>query len=151
MLFDNPVADAQTEASSLAHRFCRIEGIENAVRVFNADAGIEKLDANLAIHAVNPHLQTTALAAFEDRVDSVIDDVQEHLLQLMRIGSHRRNLGRSLALEQNIVDLEVVVTQGKGLVYDLAQVDFLFLRRALPGKRQQVLDNAMCALSLLEE
>ncbi len=56
-----------------------------------------------------------------------------------------------LALDLDVVYLQIVIAQRQGLVQHPADIHLLLLRLALAGKRQQVLHHAVGALRLLEE
>ena len=88
---------------------------------------------------------------FQHGIERVIDDVQENLFDLVRIGHDRRERFLYLAFHPNVVHAEVIITQRQGFVEHSPQVDFRFLRLALPGKREQVLHHAVGSLGLFEQ
>ena len=88
----------------------------------------------MSIHAVHANLDFALTASFKNGIHRIVDDVEEYLLDLVRVGHHQRRFGRGLSLNGNIVDLEIVVAQCQSLVENLAHIHFLALRFALTGK-----------------
>ena len=84
------------------------------------------------------------------RVVGVVQDVQEHLLQLVRISD---DLGQRLVEVLDHLDavaLEVVGAQLHGALQDGIQLHRLALRRHLAGKAEQILHDLLGALRLLQ-
>src|SRR4029077_11892182 len=98
MLFDNAVTNTQPQASALSHALRGVKGIENAVRFLDARARVLKLGNNVSVVRVDPDLERSAAAQLQHRVDTIVDDVQKHLLQLVRISRHSGNSNLDLAL-----------------------------------------------------
>ena len=57
------------------------------------------------------NVEFAGVPGFENGVDRIVDDVQEDLLDLMRIGDHQCRFGRHVTLDVNVVDLQIVVAQ----------------------------------------
>src|SRR5580704_9612276 len=112
MFFHNAVADAEAEAGAFADTLRRIERIEDAFGIFDSCAVVSELGADMAARAGDANLQLPGVSSFENGVDRIVDDIQEYLLELMRIGDDQCRLRRHIALDVNVVDLEIVVAQG---------------------------------------
>src|SRR5262245_861344 len=152
MFFDDPVTDTQTKTSAFADTLRCIERIEDSVGIFNSNAAVEELNPKLTVGIVHPHFKPApTLTRLENRIDRVVDDVQEDLFELMRVGRDRRHLRRYIALDEDIVYPQIVIAQRQRLFHDLANVNFLLLGLPLPGKRQEVLYDAVCTLRLFKE
>src|SRR5579862_485367 len=100
MLLHDSVTDTQPQPSAFTKRLRGVERIENAVNVFDPWTVIVERNAHQRILLLNSNSQTSAMAivAFPDRVQRVVDDVKEYLLQLMRVRHHRRKIRRNFAL-----------------------------------------------------
>ena len=105
---------------------------------------------NVAAGRHDANLQLAFAPGFKNGIDGIVDDVQENLLDLMRVGDDHRRLGGQVAVDIDVVDLEIVVAQGQGFVEHFADVDFVALRLALAREGKQVLHYAVRALRLLE-
>jgi len=77
---------------------------------------------------------------FKNGVDRIVNNVQEHLLELVRVRDNQSWFGRQLKLDPNVVDLEVVVAQGQRFLKHFADVDFSPILRALAGERRRLGD-----------
>src|SRR5215468_5438481 len=98
VLFHNAVADAQTQAGSLAYDFGRIERIENMFWIIQPRPRIVKLADHVAVVAIYTDAQQPAASAIEHGIGGIVDDVEIDLLELMRIGNHRRQHGIEVAI-----------------------------------------------------
>src|SRR5215470_14256821 len=105
MLFDDSIADAQTEPCSLPDRLRREERIENLVWIFHARAAVGNLHTNspAARCASNPDVARPAL--FLNCVNGVVQDIQKHLLQLVWIRSRHRQIAVEISMNPNVVQL----------------------------------------------
>ena len=151
MFLDDPVADAQPQAGALAHRLGGIEGIENSAGVLDSRTAVIELHAHVSVFLEATHFQHPAAARLHHGIEGVVGNVQEDLLELMRIGHHRGQVVGNVAFQRDIVDLQIVFAQREGLLQHLAQVHFLLLRLALARKREQILHHPVRPLRLLEQ
>ena len=151
MLLHDTVANTESQPCAFANVFGGVEGIENLAGLFDSRPGILKFREHIAIFCGHANFQAAALPGFQHGVDGIIDDVEEYLLELMRVGGHGRKVGVNLLLQLYVIYPQIVVTQREGFLENFANVYLLFLRLALPGKRKQVLHYPMRPLSLLEE
>src|ERR1700722_13892620 len=90
MSSDDPVADAQTQACSLANFLGGEKGIKNTVGVRYAWAVVPKfnLEVPVAVRRHDPNL--SGAPCFANGVVSVIQNIQENLLQLVTISDNER-------------------------------------------------------------
>ena len=63
VLLDNAEANAKSQAGALAHRFCRIKRIKNALGVLEAGAGVREEDDDVRAVTDSLDRQTPPLAA----------------------------------------------------------------------------------------
>src|ERR1019366_1089929 len=108
---DDPVADAQPKAGSLAHRLGGIEGIENPAGVLDSRTAVIELHAHKGIFLERAHFQHTAAADLHHGIERVVDNVQEDLFQLVRIGHDGGQVIGNFAFQRNVVDLQIVFAQ----------------------------------------
>ena len=135
MFFHDAVADAESESGAFAYALGGVERIEDAFGVFDACAIVGELRTNVASKAGDPNLEFAAAPRFQNGVDRVIDDIQKHLFDLMRVGDDQRLFRWKIAFHTNVVDLEIVVPQCERFVKDLANIDFIAFRLALARER----------------
>ena len=86
----------------------------------------------MPVLAVDADLELPGSPGLQDCIHSVVDDVQEDLLDLVGIGNHRRQFARRFPLHADVIDLQIVVAQRQRLVEHLPQIDFIPLRLPLP-------------------
>src|SRR4029077_3837069 len=90
-------------------------------------------------------------ASLQNRLFRVDEQVQDHLLELIRIGQRWRKTVCQAALDNDVFDFEFITAQGQGALHNLVEVHAGALGFCLPGKKEQVLDDAAGALRLLED
>ena len=78
MIEDYAVSRAESEASSFAHGLGGIEGVEYALGIAHAGAGIGKLNDHFVGFAPEGNLQASA-ADFLQRVDGILYDLKKCL------------------------------------------------------------------------
>ena len=82
----NSVADAESQPGSLTHALGGIEGIEYALGIFDSGSIVAEGSAHVPIRGSDANLELPAAPGFQNRVHRVVDDVQKHLLDLVRVG-----------------------------------------------------------------
>ena len=92
MFRNNSVTNAKPETSSLSNRLGGIERIENSGRIFDARAAVGKLYDKLIALLGGSNPQIAICRFFQDGVHRIVNQIQEHLLQLVRIGRGRRQV-----------------------------------------------------------
>ena len=90
MFLDDAITDAQAEAGAFADFFGGEEGIEDAVGVGDAVAVIAERDFHETVAAARGNLNAGAGHGFAHGVVSVVQDIEEDLLQLLRVADHER-------------------------------------------------------------
>ena len=96
MFFHDAVADAESEAGAFAHALGGVEGIEDALGIFDSGAVVGELRTNVSAHGRDTNLELAGAPGLKNGVDRVVDDVQEYLLDLMRIGDDQSRLRKEL-------------------------------------------------------
>src|ERR1039458_2981488 len=150
MFADNAVADAQAQARALADILGSKERIKNGSWIGDAGAVIAKGNLDECVGARAHDLNASGASGFTDSVVSVIQDIEKHLLQLVRISD---DLGQGLVEpfdHLNAVTDEVVGAQVDGALQDGVDLHGLALRRHLAGKAEQVLHDLLGALGFLQ-
>ncbi len=89
---NNSVANAQPQPCALAYFFRREKRIEDPVRMRDARPVVAKADLQLPIPICRLDLDFSVPLPFLNGVVSVIQNVQEHLLQLVRIPQNLRQI-----------------------------------------------------------
>src|SRR5216684_3553440 len=148
---DDAVADTQTKTRSLSHFFGCKERVEDAVRIGDAGTVIPKEDFHGIVSWRRLDFNPAPSASFPHRVIGVIEDVQENLLELLRIADHTRQIGI-----QGFQNLYAVAGKIVGAQFDrLAQHDVDLHRlpagRGLTRKAEQVVYNFFRALRLQQD
>ena len=87
MFLHDAVADAESQPRAFADALGGVEGIEDALGIFDSGAIVGELRANVAVLRCDANLQLAAAPGFENRIHRIVDDVQEYLLDLVRIGN----------------------------------------------------------------
>jgi len=93
VLFHDSITDAQSQAGPLADALRGVERLKDARRLFDTGARVLNLNVDPVVLGKDGHLHsalTRTLVPFfdfflDDRIQAVVHDVQENLLQLMRI------------------------------------------------------------------
>ncbi len=91
MLLNNPVADAQAEARAFTNTLGGVKRLKDAIRLLDPRPRIVEFGVQMPVFGIHLHPQIAALPAFQHGIHGVVDDVQENLLQLMRISRNSRN------------------------------------------------------------
>src|SRR5579864_7029692 len=90
VLAHDSVANAQPQPCAFSNSLGGEERIKNPLRVLNAVAVIAKDDFGGAVEQPGLQQNPRRPASFAHRVVSVVQDIQEHLLQLVRIADNVR-------------------------------------------------------------
>ncbi len=128
---DNPIADAEAKARAFAGLLGGEEGIEDAFRVGYAGAVINKGHFDVVFRATRANADAAVIAGFLDGVIGVIEDVQENLLQLLRVAECGAKIFIELLGHLYAMAGEVVAAQLDGLAEDRVHVHWFLLRGAL--------------------
>ena len=112
MLLDDPVRDREAEARAAADGLGREEGLEDVRQRVLRDAGavVDHLGAHRPGVAAHVRVQDDAPPglALEHRLLGVQQEIQEHLLELVRVGEHRRQAADELLLDGDARDRELI-------------------------------------------
>src|SRR6266700_1251952 len=150
MLAHDSVADAQPQPRALSNFLRGEKWIENALRLLDAFTVIAQQDFHPAavMHGLN--FNQTGPARGLHGVISIVQDVQENLLQLVRVANEFRQALVKLLHDLDSVVGKIISAQRDGLAQDAIDLDRLALRRPLPGKAQKVLHNFFGALRFFQ-
>src|SRR5579864_2801274 len=150
MLPHDAVTNAQAEASSLADFFCRVERLEDAFRLRNPRSVVSDRDLHPSLALRRGDLDAPHATDFAHGVIGIVQDVEKHLLELIRIPKNRRNV-RTRVLN----DFNTLTGGAIG-----AELDYLFeyflgdkplaSRRHLAREAQQVVDDFLRTLCFLQ-
>src|SRR3977135_3129229 len=88
MFADDSVTDTEPQAGSLPNFFGGKKWIKNAIRIGNAGTVIAERDFHERSVAGAHDLNPRRAPCFADRIVGVIENVEEHLLQLLRVADH---------------------------------------------------------------
>src|SRR5208282_5695126 len=116
MLLNNSVTDAEAEPRAFAYALGGVERLKNAVRFLDSGTGVVKFGVDISVLGVDTHLQRSSLSGFQHSVYSVVDDVEKHLLQLVRVSGDRRSRAFEFALQLDVIYFQVIVAQRQGLI-----------------------------------
>ena len=151
MFFHDSVADAQSEASPFTDLLGSEERIENPVRLADSGAVVPERDFYEIGATRCRYFDPRTLHGFADRVIRIIQDVEEHLLQLMRVANHEWQMVLQALGNGDAAALQVIRTQLNGAFQNRIQLHRLSLRRHLASEAQQVLHDLLRALRLLQD
>src|SRR5215469_7146471 len=90
MFADDSVTDTQPQSRPLAHFLGREKWIKNALRIADPDAVVAERDFNPASGASAHDLDPSCPPGFAHGVIGVVENIQEDLLQLMRVAHDLR-------------------------------------------------------------
>ena len=148
VLFDDAITDAEAQPSSLPDRLCRIERIENAMRILDTRAVVGELNTNAIAHLESANPNFSGTITFGYRVDGVVENIQKNLLELVEIGADFRQLGVELAVHLNAMDFQIVLAKRKRVLDDPIDLRWTPFGLALSREAEQVLNDMMRSLGL---
>src|SRR5882757_1758857 len=145
------VANAQAESSAFAGLLGGVKRIEDALRI--GDPGAVIRNGHFNGIAAQPRADTDAPAVpgLLHRVISVIENVQENLLQLLRIAERGRQILIELLHDFYSMTGEIVTAELDGLPQHVIDLYQLALYRTLPREAQQILHDVLGALRFLQD
>ena len=146
MLLGDRVRHRQSQAGALADGLGREERIEDFRLHFLGHAGpvvVDLEDDGVAVGIVpRPQDQGAAAVRVEHGLLGVHDQVEENLLDLVRIGEHRRQARGQRFENRDVGDALFVGAQGERLAHDLIEIDGRPGRVPLARERLQVAHDA---------
>ena len=92
---DDAVADTEAEAGAFAHRLGGEERVEGAVQIAEAGAGIIEAE-EYAVALARREYGDRALCAFFHRVNRVIQNIKQHLLEFVFADGNARQIRRDV-------------------------------------------------------
>ena len=155
MFLHDGVRHRQTEAGALAdllRREKRIEDLRPHILRHTRPVVVHLEDDGVVVDVVPGAQDERAAAVGADhglfRVD---DEIQQHLLDLMRIGEDARQARRQRLEDRDVAEALFVRPQRQRLTDDVVEVDHRARGVALARERQQVADDFGRALRLAED
>src|SRR5581483_6271436 len=88
MLLYDAIANAQPKPGAFSNTLGCVKRIEDAFGVEKPGPTIMELDTYAGFLAINPHSQDATSFTLLDCVHRIVDDVKEHLLELVRVSNH---------------------------------------------------------------
>ena len=103
VFLDNSETDAQAQARSLSDRFRCVKRIENAMRLFDARTSVGKKNDDVAAIASRLDGEYAAFMGFH-RIDSVVDEVEENLHELIAVAANSGENGLELQFDSRLLE-----------------------------------------------
>jgi hypothetical protein len=120
VLLHDRVGDREPEAGALANLLGREERVEDPLlHVLGTPAVVVDLEDDRRVLRFVPGADDERAAAVrrEHRLLGVDDEVEQHLLQLVRVGEHVREAGRERLDDVDVGDALLVGPQGERLAH----------------------------------
>ncbi len=151
MPLDDAVRQAQSQACAFLLR--GIEGIKDAMQTLgsNTESGVGGLDPQLIVIDCRGYDQLSLPLLFRHGLVCVGEHLHQHLLQLVSIDHGLGEVVSKVLDHSNVVDLELVCQQIKGLEADGIDIDVSFFQLPLACKTEEVCDNFVTTLRLLPD
>src|SRR5690348_12622561 len=134
VLLDDAVADTQAEASSLPYRLSRIERIEGPVQVGKSGTAIFNFNIGTVTTAESPHHNAPRLNAGFDRINGIIQQVEEDLFELIFIDRNVWQIGFDVDDDTQIPGANVVLAQRQHVLDNRRKFHRLAIGGTLAGK-----------------
>src|SRR6266852_6055587 len=150
MFADDAIANTQAQTGTLADVLGGKEWIKNAFGIGDAHTAIAKRNLDERAGTGAPDLNAGGPRGFADSIVSVVQYVEKHLLELVRVSDDSGQGFVETFDHLNAVTDEVVRAQVYGALQDGVELDELALRWHLTGKAEEVLYDLLGALRLLQ-
>ena len=153
MLLDDAVADRQPQPGPLPDPLGGEERIEDLLQMIGLDAGAVVLDADPDTRGrpAGRDAQHALAVRLGHRLLGVDDDVQDDLLQLVRIGQGLRQVLREIGLHLDVAHAHLVGAQLERGLDDAVDRRHDALGLVLAGEGQEVLHDAGRPLGLVAD
>src|ERR1700721_3882436 len=115
MLGDDSVADAEAEARAFADRLGGVERIKNPRGVLHSGAAVGEFHENIFFVYPGSDPKIALCGVPQNRVNCVVNQVQENLLQLVRIGWNKRKILRQLQVYADLVHPKLGTPTSRGI------------------------------------
>ena len=155
MLLDDRIRDGQPQAGSLPHLFRREKRIENPRLhvVGHARTVVVHFEHDRVAVGVVPraHDQRAAAVRADHGLFGIDDEIQQHLLNLVRVREHLRQAGRQRLEDVDVAQPLLVRAQRERFPHDLIEIDHRARRVALAREGQQVAHDLRGALRFAQD
>src|SRR5262249_42482879 len=147
---NNAVTNAEAESRTLRRLLRRIKRIENPLRIRHTSTVIRDRDFNVRSLLRCANRNPPALPDFLHRVVRVIQNVQEHLLQLLPVSKRMRQILVKLFEYLDAMARKVIAPQLDRLSQHRVDMHQFALYRPLSRKTQQILNDILRPLRLMQ-
>src|SRR5271165_6790925 len=138
VLLHDAVADAEAKAGAFANRLGGVERVKDTMGFADALAGIGKEDDNVAAVALRFYRENAA-AGFRHGVQSVADDVEKDLHQLIVVAANSGEHRLQLQLDARPATMQIERAQLNRVADHSVDIEKSFFRGHLSRETQQVL------------
>src|SRR5208283_2867212 len=139
------------QPSAFARLLGSKEWIEDAFGVADAGPIVHKCHLNRVARALCGDADSSVISGLLDGVVRVIQDIQEYLLELLRVPQRFSDTFVELLDHLDSVAGKIVATQANRLLQDRVYLYRFFLCWPLASEPQQVLYDFLCSLRLLQD
>ena len=143
---NDAVADAEAEAGAFAGGLGGEERIEDAFGLADAGAVVDESDFDEIRGLAGANADFAVIAGFLDGVVGVIENIEENLLQLLRIADGHLEIFVELFGDFDAMTGKVVAAEANGLAKDGIDLHGLALSGALASKAQKALHDFLGSL-----
>src|SRR5208282_5860148 len=150
MFAEDGHADAEAKTGAATGTLGGEEGIKEFGQGFRLDADAVILNGGKdAIQGLaQANLDAAGLANFTNGLFRIADEIEEDLNELVGVTGDGRKAGEGTEVDFNAVAAKGMLVQLQGAVYDVVEVEHLFLRRSGAREFQKVLHDARGAAGL---
>ena len=104
VLFDGAVTDGEAKTGTFTYLLGCVKRIEYLAGILQPGTGVSEFHANEWVILVDTDRQGSTLSRVHDGVYGVVDDVEEDLLQLVRVAGDIRDCWLVLSLDDHVVE-----------------------------------------------
>src|SRR5437870_255699 len=143
VLLDDRVRDPEAESRAFAGSLRRGEGVEDSRKHVGMDAGpgVEHLEANVRPAGLGqPHDDLALALVTGHRLMRVLDEVEQHLLDLAFVGQHRTDVPE-VGDDLDAVAAQLVALELEHPLDLILEATGVALGRVLAGEPQEVLEH----------
>src|SRR5579863_4484278 len=148
MIIYDRIRNTEAQTCPLAHGLRCIKRIEDPVGLLHSLAAVMEFDAEGATLGKSTDLQDALTLRLQQCIDSVVDDIEEHLFHLIGIDHDKGRREFIIFRYSNAVLLEVVFAKIKGTFKQPNYICITLLHFLTARKRKQVLHDPLHALRL---
>ncbi len=145
LILHQPITDAQAEPGAFSHRLGGVKGVEHQIGVAHTAPCVGKKNDHVAFFKQRAHGQRTA-AGFLHRIHGVVDDVGEHLKELIGVAPDLRQGVGVMKFDAHILAAQIDAAELHGAVDNRVDVQrHALLAGHLAREAEQAVDQALGA------